>query len=58
MENEWKKKQIISSKMFIFESIARPAFPKMWSDEMLLQHAKRREQMGMQKPQHLPHGSQ
>lgn len=43
MENEWKKKQIISSKMFIFESIARPAFPKMWSDEMLLQHARRRE---------------
>lgn len=52
-----KENQIISSKVFIFESIARPAFPKMWSDEMLLQHS-RREQMGMQKPQHLPHGSQ
>lgn len=42
-----KKKQIISTKMFILASIARPAFPKMWSDEMLLQHVRRGEKMRM-----------
>lgn len=44
MENEWEKNQIISSKL---ESIARSAFPKMWSDEMFLQHVRRGEKMGM-----------
>lgn len=53
-----EKKQINSSKIFILESIARPAFPKMWSDEMLLQNARRGGKVGMQETQHLPHGSQ
>ena len=53
-----EKSQINSSKMFILESIARPAFPKMWSDETRLENARRGEKVGMQKTQHLPRGSQ